>query len=669
MTALGMNWVRRLPSAIVGIIALFALLKMEGTSFALPIWAALVLLSAIAPIRLPETPVVIWPIRIVVLVLIIATNLSRSVEMVNMFDTRTMTWFGELCAAEMTLAFWVTPKMDAAGMRPLWLSGLVLFAASSTSDDTSMVAFAPAYFFALLIALRTGAQPKGSPGRSRFVIPWRYGIAAACALLGGAATSGLLTAHRSEITQWGMQFIGERIRLESGSLSFNTVLGSTYGQRNSLTRALRIEGDGDFSHLRGASFTTYNAGTWGPRIGFGDTDEPIGTELEPPSPSRTATVTRLLHNRGTVFAPINCAGLHFPDGTPLYRAKTRGELIRVRVAAPSKYQIALSPSEDHQGPLCTAPTSAERKLLLAVPKEIDPRVHQLASEITRGIADPRRRLLAIQRYLMSNHHYSLHVNIGVGDPVSNFLLQHKDAHCEYFASSVVILARLAGVPSRYIVGYSGHEQEADGATIVRQRDAHAWAECWLDSTGWIVLDATPGDGRPDSLTERPNWFAKMWERIQDFATSVRLGDYRRAFLLLAGAVVVIFFLAAAVRAIVRYFGTGRERDRHYAYSTVDVELAAAYRDFERLCRRLRLACPPGCTWSEYLASIAVQPEPVSATAGQIAGAKSFIGAYNRMRFGNDPQAEGIASLRSLLADIRRIDSSADRGDKGVRRLS
>ena len=216
---------------------------------------------------------ILWLVRIPVLGFVIVCNLSRPVDMVNIFDTCTMTWFGELCAAELALAYWIDSSSDRAAMRPLWLSGLTLFAASATPDDTFLVIVTPLYFCALLVALRLTVRMPETRVRSRLVVPWRYGVAVACVLIGGFGFSAVLTAQRFALTQWGMRLLGERQFFEAGALSFDSVLSSTFGQRNSLTRALLIEGQGDFSHLRGVAFTTYNHGVWEPRIYPGEPEE------------------------------------------------------------------------------------------------------------------------------------------------------------------------------------------------------------------------------------------------------------------------------------------------------------------------------------------------------------------------------------------------------------
>ena len=75
--------------------------------------------------------------------------------------------------------------------------------------------------------------------------------------------------------------------------------------------------------------------------------------------------------------------------------------------------------------------------------------------------------------------------------VDEFLFGTRRGFCEHFASSFVVLMRAAGVPARVVTGYQGGVfNPVGGYMIVRQSDAHAWAEVWLDGSGWVRVDPT-----------------------------------------------------------------------------------------------------------------------------------------------------------------------------------
>lgn len=75
--------------------------------------------------------------------------------------------------------------------------------------------------------------------------------------------------------------------------------------------------------------------------------------------------------------------------------------------------------------------------------------------------------------------------------IDDFLFNTKKGFCEHYASSFVYLMRAAGIPARIVTGYQGGEVNPNGNyLIVRQSDAHAWAEVWLKDKGWVRIDPT-----------------------------------------------------------------------------------------------------------------------------------------------------------------------------------
>lgn len=77
------------------------------------------------------------------------------------------------------------------------------------------------------------------------------------------------------------------------------------------------------------------------------------------------------------------------------------------------------------------------------------------------------------------------------NPVDRFLFDTMRGFCEHYASAFAVLARAAGIPSRIVLGYQGGEFNLLGGHLtVRQSDAHAWNEVWLDGRGWVRIDPT-----------------------------------------------------------------------------------------------------------------------------------------------------------------------------------
>ena len=77
------------------------------------------------------------------------------------------------------------------------------------------------------------------------------------------------------------------------------------------------------------------------------------------------------------------------------------------------------------------------------------------------------------------------------DPIDDFLFNTRSGFCEHYASAFVFLMRAAGIPARVVTGYQGGEVNPIGDyMIVRQSEAHAWAEVWLEGEGWLRVDPT-----------------------------------------------------------------------------------------------------------------------------------------------------------------------------------
>ena len=95
------------------------------------------------------------------------------------------------------------------------------------------------------------------------------------------------------------------------------------------------------------------------------------------------------------------------------------------------------------------------------------------------------------------------------DAIEDFLKNRKAGHCQYFATSLALILRVAGIPSRIVTGFKGGlETPESGLLQVQQRHAHAWVEARLNDI-WVTLDATPADARDQSVAaigERVRWY-------------------------------------------------------------------------------------------------------------------------------------------------------------------
>ncbi|MEN8241157.1 MAG: transglutaminase-like domain-containing protein [Chloroflexota bacterium] len=145
-----------------------------------------------------------------------------------------------------------------------------------------------------------------------------------------------------------------------------------------------------------------------------------------------------------------------------------------------------------------------RSKYLQVPDEVPDRVYELALRLTATQPTAFDRALAIEDYL-----HQFEYTLDLEDPpryhdlTDYFLFDLQKGYCDYFATSMVVLARAAGLPARFATGYvASTYNEASGRYIVTADQAHAWAEVYFAGYGWVTFEPTPGRPQPERLEER-----------------------------------------------------------------------------------------------------------------------------------------------------------------------
>jgi protein-glutamine gamma-glutamyltransferase len=136
---------------------------------------------------------------------------------------------------------------------------------------------------------------------------------------------------------------------------------------------------------------------------------------------------------------------------------------------------------------------------LSLPDNVDPRIAATTRGVlTRaGARDGYDAARAVESYLRENYGYTLDLKAGGPDPLSDFLFNVKEGHCEYFSTAMAVMLRTQGVATRVVNGFlPGQFNEAADAFTVRQSDAHSWVEVYFPETNsWVTFDPTPSAGR------------------------------------------------------------------------------------------------------------------------------------------------------------------------------
>jgi len=151
---------------------------------------------------------------------------------------------------------------------------------------------------------------------------------------------------------------------------------------------------------------------------------------------------------------------------------------------------------------------------LQLPPSLDNRVLQLADRTTANQQEPFLKASVLERYLATSYGYTLQLpSAPPKDPIADFLFERKQGHCEYFASSMVLMLRSIGIPARLVNGFRGGEyNDVTGSYIVRAKDAHSWVEAYFAGYGWYTFDPTPSS---------PSSTPSSWARVYLYVDAMR----------------------------------------------------------------------------------------------------------------------------------------------------
>ncbi len=178
----------------------------------------------------------------------------------------------------------------------------------------------------------------------------------------------------------------------------------------------------------------------------------------------------------------------------------------------SYYQVVSSPLEVQGNPYPPAPSAVLLpRAYLQIPFG-SRRVADLAREVAGREPSPQRKLMALRAYLQQNYVYTLDPPAAPPgrDAADFFLFKSKRGYCDLFATSLAIMARAVGIPTRLVTGFA-YGDDTSGAQVMRPRpdnprgpaepnfqmresDAHVWVEAYLEPWGWVSADATPAGG-------------------------------------------------------------------------------------------------------------------------------------------------------------------------------
>lgn len=293
--------------------------------------------------------------------------------------------------------------------------------------------------------------------------------------------------------------------------------------------AFRVRFDGPIPpsgklYWRGPVMEDFDGTTWRPFAGRYATEN-----IEALAPPISYETTLEAHNQRWLLA-LDAPGKLPPETT------LNGRLTaHARQPINLRQRFRLSSSIDYRFNRKEEGSVLRRNLQL--PPGFNPQTAQLAADWRNSEKSPQAIVdRALNLFAGRDYAYTLQPPLLGRNGIDDFLFRSKRGFCEHYAAAFVVLMRGAGIPARVVSGYQGGERNPlDGYLVIRQSDAHAWAEVWLAERGWVrvdptavvaptriemgIADALPaGEALPGLFRSRVEWIRSLryrWDAINN----------------------------------------------------------------------------------------------------------------------------------------------------------
>jgi transglutaminase-like putative cysteine protease len=298
--------------------------------------------------------------------------------------------------------------------------------------------------------------------------------------------------------------------------------------------AFRVQFQGEMPrpnqlYWRGPVLWYFDGTSWHMGMTFGTTSAsyaPVGTGA-----AYSYTVTLEPHDKRWLFALELPAKLppnsHFTTDFQMLANRPVRSRIRYEMTSHTSYRLGyegLSPYE--------------RRRALQLPEGYNWRARALAVNMRNAARDDEDMVnQVLSMFRTQPFFYTLNPPLLGENPIDDFLFNTRSGFCEHYASAFAFLMRAAGIPARVVTGYQGGEvNPIGGYMIVRQSEAHAWAEAWLEGRGWVRVDPTAAvsplrvesgiaaavpttDALPLALRSNSEWLRQLRFTWDSFANS------------------------------------------------------------------------------------------------------------------------------------------------------
>lgn len=245
-------------------------------------------------------------------------------------------------------------------------------------------------------------------------------------------------------------------------------------------------------YWRGLVFSHFDGITWRES----DISEDFWRSIDSNTPTwATALSTPTNNQYKVILEPTNqnwLFALEYSRPLPLYGVGITQEY-NIRSYRPITSQFHYTNHYYPNATLGTTLSELDKQVNLQLPKTGNEQARQFAKQLyQKSQGDSTLMIQNIHQYIVDQQFgYTLSPPTLGQNRIDDFLFNSRLGFCEHYASSFVFLMRAAGIPARVVAGYQGGELGRDGQSWeVRQMDAHAWAEVWINQQGWTRVDPT-----------------------------------------------------------------------------------------------------------------------------------------------------------------------------------
>lgn len=331
------------------------------------------------------------------------------------------------------------------------------------------------------------------------------------------------------------------------------------------------------------------------------------------------------------------------------------------------YSVLSDISVMNNRPFSSGEGAGDLQTYLRLPDSLSPRVKELGGTVSQNMQGPLAKAEAIEDYLRTNYYYTMGTVLKHpdSDVIDKFLFEQKQGHCEYFATSMVIMLRTISVPARLAAGYAAYRKNAiTGYYEVRRKNAHAWVEAFIEGYGWMTFEPTstfelpreskrtiaaagvftyledrlsaaaqsnPGSWWAGAIRKIVAFFKRLWKTIQElFNALVTVCGYIFNWFAEIGW---MFFLAIIVSIGIAYplikllVQAGEKIDlAQLRKKDARQFIIQCYREMEKILSRRKLPRRLFCAPSEYAPLIAAQLPHL------VPSVEMMTGLFNRARY-------------------------------------